>query len=187
MSYITQPHLRPALLILGLVLVPSFGQGADRSPVALVQIRLIEAQIMAGLYDAYLSQPPVIDSAKNGEVKWIPVQLEEGQNYKIMGVCDDRCSDLDLILYDESNGVVAVDVRDDNKPWLVVLPQWTGEFLIKLVMADCREQSSGCTYGIGIFIDERKNQDSRVIDGIRNSYSDLSSFGVGAGRATEQR
>src|SRR5262245_23460074 len=44
------------------------------------------------------------------------VMLRAGQDYRIVGVCDRRCGDLDLRLFAPSNQLIAQDVLNDAVP-----------------------------------------------------------------------
>jgi hypothetical protein len=78
----------------------------------------------------------------------VTVPLDAGTSYKIIGVCDEDCSDLDLTLFSGSTKLEE-DVLDDDVPILSVKPTASGNFRISVVMAAC--SSSPCRYGIAIY------------------------------------
>ena len=78
-----------------------------------------------------------------------PVTLRAGQDYRIVGVCDSRCADLDLRLYDSNNVLVAQDVQRDSVPVLHVRPQATGPHTIEVIMYQCR--SAPCYFAFNVY------------------------------------
>jgi hypothetical protein len=65
------------------------------------------------------------------------VMLRAGQDYRIVAVCDSRCSDVDLRLFTANNQLIAQDVLDDAVPVIHVRPIATGNYDIEAVMARC--------------------------------------------------
>lgn len=65
------------------------------------------------------------------------VMLRAGQDYRIVAVCDSRCSDVDLRLFTANNQLIAQDVLDDAVPIIHVRPAMTGNYDIEAVMARC--------------------------------------------------
>lgn len=65
------------------------------------------------------------------------VNLRAGQDYRIVGVCDSNCTDLDLRIYDPRNALLAEDVLTDDVPVLSVRPTQTGPYTIEVVMYAC--------------------------------------------------
>lgn len=66
-----------------------------------------------------------------------PVTLRAGQDYRIVGVCDRRCGDLDLRLYDSANALIGQDVLEDDTPILHVRPTMTGQYWIEAIVYSC--------------------------------------------------
>jgi hypothetical protein len=88
------------------------------------------------------------DKLDNGESDSFSFNLQRGKSYKIISVCDNDCSDLDLILYDENNNEINRDNSDDSTPMVEVRPKWTGQFSLKVSMYSC--ESNPCYYAICI-------------------------------------
>lgn len=76
------------------------------------------------------------------------LNLEKGWAYKIIAVCDNDCSDLDLVLYDENNNEISKDLGNDSLPMVEVTPRWTGRFSLRVTMYSC--SNSPCFYGITV-------------------------------------
>lgn len=76
------------------------------------------------------------------------IRLDDGFEYKIVGVCDQDCSDLDLALFDSFDELVASDVLDDDMPVLDVFGE-AGSYWIAAHMYEC--QRAPCVFGIAVF------------------------------------
>jgi hypothetical protein len=77
------------------------------------------------------------------------VMLRAGQDYRIIGVCDHRCGDLDLRLFTANNQLIAQDVLDDAVPIIHVRPLATGNYDIEAVMARCT--SEPCWFAFNVY------------------------------------
>ncbi|HVK81754.1 MAG TPA: hypothetical protein VM915_14195 [Verrucomicrobiae bacterium] len=77
------------------------------------------------------------------------VTLRAGQVYQIVGVCDTRCRDIDLRVYDPNNAVIAQDLLDDRVPVVRVRPRATGQYAIELSMFACGAQP--CWYAVNVY------------------------------------
>ena len=77
------------------------------------------------------------------------IRLDSGVEYKIVGVCDSNCRDLDLFLYDENGNQVSRDASNDYLPIVTVTPRWDGRFLLRASMARCNKAK--CGYAVRVF------------------------------------
>ena len=112
--------------------------------------RQLAAEILQAAGDNYhMTHDPFIGSATNGKDDPVKVKLHAGVSYAITGVCDEDCGDLDIKLYDENLHLIDSDMDDDDHPVVKVSPRWTGNYLVEIIMSNCR--NSPCRYGIGIF------------------------------------
>jgi hypothetical protein len=75
--------------------------------------------------------------------------LDAGKAYALVGVCDNDCSNLDLVLYDQDGNVVDKDFRPDVAAVVEVTPSETASYRLRVIMAGCRSQP--CYYGVGVF------------------------------------
>ena len=75
--------------------------------------------------------------------------LHSGTSYALVGVCDNDCTDLDLVLYDADDDQVDSDVATDDYPLVRVTPHETQRYRVKVIMATCK--TSPCWYGIGVY------------------------------------
>ena len=89
-----------------------------------------------------------LSSLNDDATESVSVPLDAGTSYKIVGVCDEDCSDLDLTLFAGSTKLDE-DVLDDDVPILDAKPSSSGTYRISVTMAACK--SSPCRYGIAIY------------------------------------
>ena len=92
---------------------------------------------------------PFSGQLAQGQYQNIPVTLNAGGEYRIVGVCDSDCSDLDLVLYDANNNVVSQDNLTDAVPVVSVQPQVSGQFTAQAVMHTCNV--SPCYYALALY------------------------------------
>jgi hypothetical protein len=77
------------------------------------------------------------------------VMLRAGQDYRIVGVCESRCGNLDLRLFAASNQLIAQDVMRDAVPVIHVRPVATGNYDIEAIMAQCNE--TPCWFAFNVY------------------------------------
>jgi hypothetical protein len=82
----------------------------------------------------------------------LPVMLQQGSEYRIIGVCDRDCLDFDLALFDPAGVEVASDYWEDALPILVHRPDTTGEYRVEVIMVAC--QVEPCAYRIATYVKE---------------------------------
>lgn len=95
--------------------------------------------------------PPV--ATKTGvlnaeESAWLTVTLSRGVSYAIIGVCDNDCSRLQLVLTTPDHNELASDRSSENFPILRFTPAAAQVFRVKVVMEAC--QVSPCWYGMAV-------------------------------------
>lgn len=77
------------------------------------------------------------------------VMLRAGMDYRIIGVCDARCTDFDMRLYDPNGQAVAQDVLEDAVPVLHIRPAFTGQHTIEVAMIRC--SGDPCWYAFNVY------------------------------------
>ncbi len=90
-----------------------------------------------------------IGSLHDNENDSFTLTLHAGTRYALVGVCDNDCKDLDLVLYDADGDQVDSDIQNDDYPLVQVTPSETQRYRVKVVMANC--QTNPCWYGIGVY------------------------------------
>ena len=108
------------------------------------QLRSYEEQLeVEGLTHAVY-----MGSLEDGSTETLTVDLEEGVNYLILGVCDQDCDDLDLALY-QGSSLVDEDLETDDFPIVQVEPTADRTYRLRITMASCEEEP--CRYGIAVY------------------------------------
>lgn len=82
-------------------------------------------------------------------VRIVPVTLRADQDYRIIGVCDADCGDLDLRILDDQGDVIAADVQRDDFPILRVRPRLTGRFQVEATMFECA--AAPCYFAMNVY------------------------------------
>jgi hypothetical protein len=85
----------------------------------------------------------------NGATENVPAQLMQGVHYRIVGVCDQDCGDMDLRLRDAGNNSLAENTATDNVPVLDVIPAMSGNYTLDVIMYSCSNQP--CFYSVALF------------------------------------
>lgn len=88
-------------------------------------------------------------SLRNGQRTDWTIFLVKEVDYRIHGVCDNDCRDLDLILLDERGNEISQDTSTDDIPIVNARPKWTGRFTLRVLMEDCKVNP--CNYGVRFF------------------------------------
>ncbi|HJU86984.1 MAG TPA: hypothetical protein VJ788_06425 [Gemmatimonadota bacterium] len=79
-----------------------------------------------------------------------PVYLSAGSTYRIVGVCDNDCTDFDLSLEDADRNVLVSDVLEDDLPIVNFSPSTSATYWIRPTMVACGVNP--CGYGIAVFV-----------------------------------
>jgi len=82
------------------------------------------------------------------ESEWFEVTLTAGVSYAIVGVCDNDCSSLQLVLATPDRNELVTDRRGENFPVVRFTPAETRAFRVKVVMEACLV--SPCWYGVAV-------------------------------------
>jgi hypothetical protein len=124
---------------------------------AIAQQSAIDSQLqrLTGRMDARNMAQAARDltgSLRNGQRTDWTIFLVKEVDYRIHGVCDNDCRDLDLILLDERGNEISQDTSTDDIPIVNARPKWTGRFTLRVIMADCKVNP--CNYGVRFFADK---------------------------------
>lgn len=85
----------------------------------------------AGFEDELTGMQPGTDH------RWA-VELSGGATYRIIGACDDDCTNVDLELIDaRTGGVVVADLLEDDFPVVDFTPGQNGRYIVRLLMQSC--------------------------------------------------
>jgi len=97
----------------------------------------VQANHAAGMSPAQGFQDEVTGMQPETDHRW-SVNLVGGAAYRIIGACDNECSNMDIELIDVSTGgVVASDVLPDNYPVVNFTPSANGQYIVRMMMRTC--------------------------------------------------
>lgn len=133
-----------ALVIMLFAFVPSFGIEGD----------LITAvENFAASFEKMGATVRFIGDVRTGELSSneqvvLDLELEEGVEILIYGVCDLDCFDLDLAVAGSDGETIAIDEQPDAEPVAHFTPEASGGHAITVTMYDCRLEP--CYYAVGV-------------------------------------
>jgi len=93
---------------------------------------------------------PFAGGLAQGEARRVPITLRAGQEYRIVGVCDDRCRDIDLRVFNTNGIVIGEDVARDALPIVDMRPPVTGQHFVEVQMPGCAA-SDVCYYAFNVY------------------------------------
>lgn len=99
--------------------------------------------------DGYSVENYVVGKLDEDETDSWTFWLDGGNDYTIIGVCDEDCGDIDLTILDDDDDVVDEDVLEDDYPIVSVSPRRDGAYTIDVDMYECDVEP--CYFGIAIF------------------------------------
>ena len=80
----------------------------------------------------------------------LPVSLKAGHSYQIIALCEKKCTDLDLQLFDAKGKEVDWDAQDDSYPIVAAYAHATEDYSLRVVMSACGQ--SQCAFGVKAFV-----------------------------------
>src|SRR5215470_11121845 len=113
--------------------------GAQREQlVALVGAYLDDVQqhFAPGLEPAAGLSDEIAPIEQGADHRW-RIELVGGASYRIIGACDNECSDVDIELIDSSGAVVASDTLPDDYPIVDHVPTANGAYVVRMIMQRC--------------------------------------------------
>jgi hypothetical protein len=100
----------------------------------------------------------------------LSVDLKAGKDYVLWGVCDQDCTDIDLVIYNNNGDEVDSDLQTDDKPLLHVIPARDGKYRIKVSMVTC--SANPCRYGVGLWSKDAGSAITSAPSGTSSSEGD---------------
>ena len=88
------------------------------------------------------------DKLNSGETDSFSMNLRHGYQYKILGVCDKDCKDLDFKLFDDNGNQVSSDSSSDSMPIVDVSPKRSAKFKLQVNMYSCTRNP--CFYALTV-------------------------------------
>ena len=90
-------------------------------------------------------------SLEERETGTLRYALKAGERYIAIGLCDEPCKDIDLIVEDENGREIASDTREDAIPIVELAPKEDQMAVFRVKMIRCDLQP--CRYGVGLYRD----------------------------------
>ncbi|MES1201854.1 MAG: toll/interleukin-1 receptor domain-containing protein [Pseudomonadota bacterium] len=121
----------------------------DQNPTQIIMAQLQADQQSLANQGYQLIGQPQSGGLAQGQTWNMPVQLVPGVEYRLIGVCDRDCSDLDLVLHDQSGAILAQDTETNDHPQLAAQTPYAGNFVIEVRMYNCSVPP--CYYAIALY------------------------------------
>jgi hypothetical protein len=118
-------------------------------PQAIILQQLQQAQALAAQQGFQIVGQPFSGSLAQGQSWNVPAQLFQGYEYRILGVCDRDCADLDLVLFDSAGRQVSQDTTTTSQPVVAVAPAYNDNFTVQVQMYNCTV--APCYYAIALY------------------------------------
>lgn len=130
---------------LALVAAPAAAQVPDRFAHELAQ-KLVRAEAGRGYV---LGAGPFSGGMSADETRRIPLTLRAGEDYRMVGVCDARCSAPRLALHDASGARLADGAATANGAVMDVRVPFTGGYELELRLPRCAGER--CWYAVNVY------------------------------------
>lgn len=127
---------------------PPSGDGSE-SPQAIILAQLQQAQAALAQQGFQMVGQPYSGGLSQGQTWNVPAQLYPGYDYRVIGVCDRDCADLDLVLYDASGAPITQDTSTTSQPVLAVQPAYAGSYTLQVQMYNCTV--APCYYAVALY------------------------------------
>ena len=88
-------------------------------------------------------------SLDEGENEVLRVDLESGEEYTLLAVCDNDCTDIDLEIFDDDGDSVDSDYLVDDYPIVSVSPRRDQTYRLHVSMASCSVEP--CRFAVAVF------------------------------------
>jgi hypothetical protein len=89
---------------------------------------------------------PVHGSLRDDQSADHMMDVVGGNQYALVGACDNDCTDFDLKIFDTSGNLLMQDIALDDHPTLLFTANGTGRYRVQAVMATCSRNP--CFYAV---------------------------------------
>lgn len=97
----------------------------------------VEQHMGLGMPRAAGLNDEIVDLQPNADHRW-EISLDRGVAYRIVGACDNECSNMDMELIDARTGAVVLsDTLPDDYPTLSYTPAANGRYVVRIIMRAC--------------------------------------------------
>ncbi|WP_019672961.1 hypothetical protein [Psychrobacter lutiphocae] len=113
------------------------------------QLELVDSSFAS--VDFYpLSNPDLEGLLGEYEEEAQSLMLTKGESYSLVAVCDDKCFDLDLYVFDKDGSVIGYDDDDTSIAIVDFTADYTGTYDAEVTMYDCYQQK--CNYAVKSYV-----------------------------------
>jgi hypothetical protein len=119
------------------------------SPQAIILAQLQQAQAALAQQGFQLIGQPYSGSLQQGQSWNVPTQMATGYEYRVIGVCDRDCNDLDLLLFDANGAPLTQDRSTSSQPVIGIQPAYSGNYTIQVQMYNCAV--APCYYALALY------------------------------------
>lgn len=128
---------------------PTPSAAVNTQPQNVILSQLQQAQMALAQQGFQVVGQPFSGSLAQGQTWNVPAQLYAGVEYRVLGVCDGDCGDLDLIVYDASGAMLTQDTTVTSQPMVALQPGYNGNYVIQVQMYNCR--AAPCYYALALY------------------------------------
>jgi hypothetical protein len=135
-----------ALALTALIAAPALAQDSDWQA---QMRRYLDARTTANATDGFRRDTAIADmtaSFGTDSAKVFTVNLRRGVDYRIIGVCDDDCTDVDMEVYGADGLLAGRDVEVNDIPVLNVTG--AGSATVRVWLANC--ETEPCAVGVRV-------------------------------------
>ena len=128
---------------------PAETASSGESPQAIILAQLQQAQAALAQQGFQMVGQPYSGSLQQGQSWNVPAQMATGYEYRVIGVCDRDCNDLDLLLFDANGAPLTQDRSTSSQPVVGVQPAYSGNYTIQVQMYNCAV--APCYYALALY------------------------------------
>ncbi len=122
---------------------------SGESPQAIILAQLQQAEAALAQQGFQMIGPPASGGLAQGQTWNVAAQLNPGIDYRMVGVCDRDCNDLDLVVFDANGAVIAQDTSTTSQPVVAIQSSYAGNFTVQVQMFNCTV--APCYYAVALY------------------------------------
>jgi hypothetical protein len=128
---------------------PVTPQQPDATAQNIILAQLQQASAALGQQGFQMVGQPATGGLSQGQVTDVPAQLNQGYDYRVLGVCDRDCGDLDLGLFDANGQLLTQDTSTNSQPFIGAQPSYNGNFVVRVNMYNCNV--APCYFALALY------------------------------------
>jgi hypothetical protein len=128
---------------------PVTPQQPDATAQNIILAQLQQASTALGQQGFQMVGQPATGGLSQAQITDIPAQMNQGYDYRVLGVCDRDCGDLDLGLFDANGQLLTQDTSTSSQPFIGAQPSYNGNFVVRATMYNCRV--APCYFAVALY------------------------------------